>query len=207
MVYYGLALGVNLIGGNIFVNSFMSGAIEIPSYIMVIPIMNRVGRRWTAIGSLVAAGLSCFVCIALFDRPGVCLYERSIMQFRFRFRCFILFNVHATSHTHARTRARVYTRTHICTHTHLHGNRLRTNTNAHIHTYTTRTHIHARTSAHTHTRTHKQTQTHALAQLHAGRPWRGSSRGPRNISMRSLGLAKKLPRRQNQAVTPVIAVS
>ncbi|KAK2176140.1 hypothetical protein NP493_680g00020 [Ridgeia piscesae] len=71
MVYYGLALGVNLIGGNIFVNSFMSGAIEIPSYIMVIPIMNRVGRRWTAIGSLVAAGLSCFVCIALFDRPGL----------------------------------------------------------------------------------------------------------------------------------------
>ncbi|KAK2177908.1 hypothetical protein NP493_572g01056 [Ridgeia piscesae] len=43
MVYYGLSLGVNLIGGDIFFNSFLSGAIEIPSYFIVIPIMNRVG--------------------------------------------------------------------------------------------------------------------------------------------------------------------
>ena len=72
MVYYGLSLGVNLIGGDIFFNSFLSGAIEIPSYIIVIPIMNKIGRRWTTVGSLVAASLSCFACIFLFDKPGLC---------------------------------------------------------------------------------------------------------------------------------------
>ena len=71
MVYYGLSLGVNLIGGNIFLNTFLSGSIEIPCYILVIPIMNKLGRRWTTIGSLIAAGISCFVCIGLFNKPGL----------------------------------------------------------------------------------------------------------------------------------------
>ncbi|KAI0229439.1 Organic cation transporter protein, partial [Lamellibrachia satsuma] len=71
MVYYGLSLGVTLIGGNIFLNSFLSGSIEIPCYILVIPIMNKFGRRRTTIGSLIAAGISCFVCIGLFNKPGL----------------------------------------------------------------------------------------------------------------------------------------
>ncbi|KAI0229437.1 Organic cation transporter protein [Lamellibrachia satsuma] len=68
MVYYGLSLGVNLIGGNIFLNSFLSGGIEIPCYILVIPIMNKLGRRWTTVGSLIAAGISCFICTGIFNK-------------------------------------------------------------------------------------------------------------------------------------------
>ena len=71
MVYYGLSLGVNLIGGDIFLNSFLSGAIEIPCYFIVIPIMDKFGRRRTTIGSLIGAGISCFVCIWLFNKPGL----------------------------------------------------------------------------------------------------------------------------------------
>ncbi|KAI0242171.1 Organic cation transporter protein [Lamellibrachia satsuma] len=71
MVYYGLGLGVNLLGGNIFLNSFMSGAIEIPSYIIVIPIMNKLGRRWTSVISLGVASFACFVCTILLDKEGL----------------------------------------------------------------------------------------------------------------------------------------
>ena len=78
MVYYGLGLGVNLLGGNIFLNAFMSGAIEIPSYIIVIPIMNKLGRRWTTVVSLVVASVACFICTTLLDKEG--LSHRIILQ-------------------------------------------------------------------------------------------------------------------------------
>ena len=70
VVFYGLSFGLSLIGGNVFLNSFLFGIVEVPAIIITIPIMNTLGRRWTSTGAHLSAGLSCFVCMALFDREG-----------------------------------------------------------------------------------------------------------------------------------------
>ena len=45
IAYYGLSLGVELLPGDVYVNSCISGAVELPAYAMSCLLLNKVGRR------------------------------------------------------------------------------------------------------------------------------------------------------------------
>jgi OCT family organic cation transporter-like MFS transporter 4/5 len=67
LIYYALALNTGTLHGDIYLNTFISGAVEIPAYICSILMMDWkvLGRRWTGCIGLVGAGVSSFLCIPM----------------------------------------------------------------------------------------------------------------------------------------------
>jgi len=67
LIYYALALNTGALHGDIYINAFVSGALEIPAYIVCVLMMNSklLGRRWTGAVGLIGSGISCFLCIPL----------------------------------------------------------------------------------------------------------------------------------------------
>ncbi|XP_067845367.1 solute carrier family 22 member 2-like isoform X3 [Heptranchias perlo] len=61
LVYLGLVMRLGITGGNIYLNFFISGVVEIPSAIIVVLLIDRVGRRFPfAMGNLLA-GACCLI--------------------------------------------------------------------------------------------------------------------------------------------------
>ena len=58
-VYYGLTLNSADIGGNPFINLFISGFVEIPAVYLCIPILENWGRRPCLSFSLIFSGIAC----------------------------------------------------------------------------------------------------------------------------------------------------
>ena len=67
LIYYALAFNTGTLHGNIYLNTFLSGALEIPAYIVSILMVNRrpMGRRWTGCIGLVGSSISSFLCIPM----------------------------------------------------------------------------------------------------------------------------------------------
>ena len=67
LIYYALALNTGALHGDIYINAFVSGALEIPAYVVCVLMMNSklLGRRWTGCLGLVGSGISCFLCIPM----------------------------------------------------------------------------------------------------------------------------------------------
>jgi len=67
LIYYALALNTGALHGDVYINAFVSGALEIPAYIVCVFMMNSklLGRRWTGCLGLVGSGISCFLCIPM----------------------------------------------------------------------------------------------------------------------------------------------
>ncbi|XP_078000073.1 organic cation transporter protein-like [Glandiceps talaboti] len=61
LVYYGLSFNTSSLGGDDFVNCFLAGAVEIPSYILSLAIMEYrlLGRRWSMFYTMVIGGIAC----------------------------------------------------------------------------------------------------------------------------------------------------
>ena len=57
MVYYGLSLGVSDLGGDIYLNTVISGLVEFPGFFLCIVTMNRIGRRWPLGVMMIASGV------------------------------------------------------------------------------------------------------------------------------------------------------
>jgi len=66
-MYYALSLNTGSLYGNIYINTFFSGAVEIPAYILSMIMMDMAvfGRKGTGGLSLVTAGIISFLCIPL----------------------------------------------------------------------------------------------------------------------------------------------
>ncbi|XP_072020671.1 organic cation transporter protein-like [Amphiura filiformis] len=65
MVYHGLSLSTSTLGTNDYAAFFISGAVEIPSYILMIFVAERWGRRPVLTTSMVIGGFACFISIFL----------------------------------------------------------------------------------------------------------------------------------------------
>ncbi|XP_062586265.1 organic cation transporter protein-like [Saccostrea cucullata] len=59
MVYYGLALGTDNLGGDPYINFMIAGAVEIPAYIMCVLCLNRIGRKKPLTATMIFGGISC----------------------------------------------------------------------------------------------------------------------------------------------------
>ena len=65
MVYYGLALNVKNLEGNLYLNFALSSLIELPSFASTQFLLSRLGRRLSLFVLLLAACFSCFLCTFL----------------------------------------------------------------------------------------------------------------------------------------------
>ncbi|XP_028823815.1 solute carrier family 22 member 16-like [Denticeps clupeoides] len=63
--YYVFSLGSVSLGGNQYVNLFLAGAVELPSYLIGCFAMDRVGRRRTCAPALLLSGVTCMLIIAV----------------------------------------------------------------------------------------------------------------------------------------------
>ncbi|XP_022084076.1 organic cation transporter protein-like [Acanthaster planci] len=63
MVFYGLSLSTSALGVDDYIAAFVSGAVEIPSYLFCWFIMERIGRRLSLVGFYISAGVFCFISI------------------------------------------------------------------------------------------------------------------------------------------------
>ncbi|XP_022254186.1 carcinine transporter-like [Limulus polyphemus] len=61
MAYYGLQINVTNLYGNEFLNFFLLGIVELPSYFLCWYLMERCGRRWTNVGLMFLAALSILI--------------------------------------------------------------------------------------------------------------------------------------------------
>ncbi|XP_046398714.1 organic cation transporter protein-like isoform X2 [Ischnura elegans] len=64
-VYYGLVLNLSNIGGNIYVNTVLSGAVELPAIAICILFLLRMGRRWPLCLSLLGSGVACLCTLTV----------------------------------------------------------------------------------------------------------------------------------------------
>jgi OCT family organic cation transporter-like MFS transporter 4/5 len=67
MVYYGLSFNSKNLGGDRYVNGFISGFVEVPAVVIIIPALAKFGRRLCYCGTFISGGVSCgLVAIATF---------------------------------------------------------------------------------------------------------------------------------------------
>lgn len=58
MGYYGLSLNSGTLGGNIYVNFVLGGAVEFPAYTFCF-LCNKLGRKWPHVFGMLVGGLAC----------------------------------------------------------------------------------------------------------------------------------------------------
>ncbi|XP_050532537.1 organic cation transporter protein-like isoform X1 [Daktulosphaira vitifoliae] len=65
LVYYGLVLNLSNIGGNIYINTIISGLVEIPSILISVVILLKMGRKKPLCLTMVAGGVACLLTTIL----------------------------------------------------------------------------------------------------------------------------------------------
>lgn len=65
LVYYGLVLNLSNIGGNIYINTIISGVVEIPSILISVVILLKMGRRMPLCLTMVGGGIACLLTTIL----------------------------------------------------------------------------------------------------------------------------------------------
>ncbi|XP_032398703.1 solute carrier family 22 member 16 isoform X1 [Etheostoma spectabile] len=63
--YYVFSLGSVNLGGNQYVNLFLAGAVELPSYLVGCFAMDRIGRKKTCAPALILAGAACMLIVVV----------------------------------------------------------------------------------------------------------------------------------------------
>lgn len=59
MVYYGLSFNTKNLGGNRYINSFISGFVEVPAVVVILPALSRLGRVKCYCGTFLLSGICC----------------------------------------------------------------------------------------------------------------------------------------------------
>eukprot|EP00095_Tigriopus_kingsejongensis_P005178 maker-scaffold237_size242172-snap-gene-1.35 protein:Tk05178 transcript:maker-scaffold237_size242172-snap-gene-1.35-mRNA-1 annotation:"sugar transporter" len=59
MVYYGLSFNSKNLGGNRYVSVFVSGFVEVPAVVVILPLLNSLGRMKCYCGTFIGGGIAC----------------------------------------------------------------------------------------------------------------------------------------------------
>ncbi|GBG68515.1 hypothetical protein CBR_g3059 [Chara braunii] len=62
LLYYGLALSSVNLGNNVYLQTFLNGLVEIPSFLIATMLVRRLGRKRCVVGGIVLGALSSFFC-------------------------------------------------------------------------------------------------------------------------------------------------
>ena len=67
LLYYALSLNAESLAGDVYLNTFLLGAVEIPANLITLVLMDMklFGRRRTNSGALFLAGISSLICVPL----------------------------------------------------------------------------------------------------------------------------------------------
>ena len=65
MVYNGLSLAADDLGGSLYLNFVLASAIEFPGHVIAIVLCNRLGRKRTTIWNMISGGLACAMVPAI----------------------------------------------------------------------------------------------------------------------------------------------
>lgn len=72
MGYYGLALNVGNLVGDLYINNFIGGLVEIPAYLLLFATM-KLGRKWPYVSMMLIGGsalIGSAFMIVYTDSPG-----------------------------------------------------------------------------------------------------------------------------------------
>ena len=72
LVYYGLSLNTGDLVGSVFLNTFISGFVEVPANVICIFTMAYIGRKPTLAWAYIVAGATAFLCIPFLEDEGRC---------------------------------------------------------------------------------------------------------------------------------------
>ncbi|XP_067145243.1 organic cation transporter protein-like [Centruroides vittatus] len=64
-VYYALSLNTGELGGSIFINFFIAGAVEFPAYVVSIIVIKHIGRKIPLMAAMIIGGLACLLIIPI----------------------------------------------------------------------------------------------------------------------------------------------
>lgn len=64
-VYYGLNFNTSNLAGNLHLNVFISGLVEIPALVYVVALNNILGRRKITLSLMLLAGISCLAVLVI----------------------------------------------------------------------------------------------------------------------------------------------